>query len=128
VLTALLAPTLASLAPVELRTLEYASLLPPDLIALAWLRALVGAEFPEVTAEPEPGAPDPWRRIERRLFGLRLLTRGDTPRLARMHRLVGEVVAARPELPQRQQAVVAHATARGDFLWQSKDMHGNAPD
>ncbi|MGD0042229.1 MAG: TIR domain-containing protein, partial [Isosphaeraceae bacterium] len=43
----LLEPTLASLSPAELRTVEYAALLPPDNVPLPWLRELLAADFPD---------------------------------------------------------------------------------
>lgn len=92
---ALLDPTLASLTPPEMLALEYASLLPPDRVPLSWLRRVVGEEFPEASAGPAPGHADPWRRIERRLNGLRLLVRAESSQVARMHRVVQEVVRSR---------------------------------
>ncbi len=90
----LLAPTLDALSPAETCVLQYAALLPPDHVPLPWLRELAGREHPELAYEPAPGHPDPGQRLVRRLSGLRLLVRGDEPRLARMHRLVQEVVVA----------------------------------
>ncbi len=78
---ALLEPTLCSLADAELRVLEYAAFLAPDSVALPWLRALVADEFPD-HFQQAPGHGDPWCETERRLYGLRLLTRSDTPNLA----------------------------------------------
>ena len=43
----LLEPTLASLSPAELRTVEYAALLPPDNVPLPWLRERLAADFPD---------------------------------------------------------------------------------
>ena len=96
-----LGPTLDLLAPAESLVLAYAALLPPDSIALPWLRTLVAEDYPELARDPGPGYPDPWADLVNRLLGLRLLQLVDTepdtqaPRLVRMHRLVGELVRGR---------------------------------
>jgi hypothetical protein len=92
---------------------------------LPWLRALVAAPFLESAAEPAPGYPDPWRQVERRLLGLRLrlLFLSHDPRLARLHRLVRDVLAARSPSADREQAqrdLIAHADVRGRLLWVGK--------
>jgi tetratricopeptide (TPR) repeat protein len=98
---ATLAPTLELLSPEEMLVLRYAALLPADQIALPWLRVLVTLEFPELGADAEPGYPDPWLTLLRRLLGLRLLkpsevTDGEGRLLVvRMHRVVQHVVQAR---------------------------------
>ena len=68
--------------------LDYASLLPPDSIPWPWLRALVEQEHPEAFLFEE-GDLDPWLALRRRLEGLRVLTPGNHPEIARIHRLVG---------------------------------------
>ncbi|MCX6901612.1 MAG: tetratricopeptide repeat protein, partial [Verrucomicrobia bacterium] len=55
-LAAVLDPTLDALAPAERRAMEYAALLPPDHVALPWLRALVGKDFPEFGVPPSAGS------------------------------------------------------------------------
>jgi len=111
----LLEPTLAGLSEPEMLTLEYAALLPPDSVPLPWLRDLVGEEFPEATREPEPGHPDPWRRLLRRVFGLRLFTPADEPSLARIHRLVQDIVSARMSAEGTlRSALTSHAKARAE--------------
>ena len=115
----LLEPTLAALSPSETRALEYASLLPPDRIAIPWLRELTGKEFAHLAADPAPGSPDPWSRLVRHLGGLRLLIRGDDVRLARMHRIVQDVLRARiapEEADQRLGEVSLHAKQRAAFV------------
>lgn len=112
---------LASLSPPELLAAEYAALLPAECIALPWLRALVGQAFPGVAAEPEPGHPDPWQQVERRLLELRLLVPGADPHLVCMHGPVQGALAGRmagEEREKRRQELVAHAKARGQFLWE----------
>jgi tetratricopeptide (TPR) repeat protein len=119
-LTELLGPTLALLSPPERLALEYAALMPPEHVALPWLRDLVGKQFPEVATEPVPGYPDPWRQVERRLLGLRLLSAGD-PNLARMHRVVRDVVAVRlgpDEFKERWTALTTLAMVYGELLLQ----------
>jgi tetratricopeptide (TPR) repeat protein len=98
--------------------LEYAALLPADQVVLPWLRALAGRTFPALMEEPLPGYPDPWRRVVRRLAGLRLLVGGDAANLARMHRLLQEVVVERlgEDAEPRRREVTEHALARARSL------------
>jgi len=88
----LLTPVIKNLAADEMRLLEVSSLLPPDSIPLSWLKAIVGAEVPELVAEPPAGLPNPWMRALRRLEGLRLLVPTRDRRLARVHRLVQSII------------------------------------
>lgn len=114
-LGATLRPTLERLRPPELLALRYAALLPPDHVALPWLRELVAAVHPEFGQDAEPGYPDPWRTLLRRLFSQRLLqptgAEGPArePRLARMHRLVQALVTSfstgRPQSEELQAEV-----------------------
>jgi tetratricopeptide (TPR) repeat protein/8-oxo-dGTP pyrophosphatase MutT (NUDIX family) len=90
----LLEPTLRSLAEPELRVLEYAAAMAPDSVAWPWLHELVAEEFPD-DFQRIAGHGDPLRETERRLHGLRLLTRTDSPNLARMHRIVQAVLVGR---------------------------------
>jgi tetratricopeptide (TPR) repeat protein/8-oxo-dGTP pyrophosphatase MutT (NUDIX family) len=117
----LLEPTLAKLTPVELRALEYASQLPADAAPLPWLQALLEQDRP-AEMEQRPGYPDPWQQVVRRLEGLRLLVREPKePRLARMHRVVRDVVVARlepEEAAARQAQATEHARKRAAFLWE----------
>lgn len=87
--------TLARFTPSERTTLDYATLLPPDNIPWPWLRLLVEEEHPDALAA-RPGYPDPWLALRRRLEGLRLLTPGDHPEIARLHRLVLALVFKMP--------------------------------
>ena len=124
----LLEPTLASLSPAELRAVEYAAILPPDNLPLPWLRDLLTAQFPERT---HPVLGDPVAKVFQRLERLRLVVsqaRGREPgagqattgdaRLARMHRLVQDVVRARlgaDDLASRE--VVVHQLAYSRAGW-----------
>jgi len=114
VITKLLEPTLAQRSPEEMLTLEYASLLPPDSIPIPWLKEMVSREFPDLSQEPKPGYPDPWAVLIRRLSGLRLLVVGDDPRLARMHRLIQDLVVKRQGLSsqERKAGLIEHGMLR----------------
>ena len=111
-LGATLQPTLERLGEAEKLALGYAALLPPDQVALPWLRALVAKWFPEMAGDAEPGYPDPWKNVLRRLFSLRLLQATEVrdpdgqPRVVRVHRLVQELV--RSKLPE--EAVPKHGS------------------
>lgn len=83
----ILESTLAGLSPPAITALRFAALLPPDGVPWPWLRALTVACHPEVGEKDELGV-DSWLGLQRRLTGLRLLTSGDHPELARIHRLV----------------------------------------
>jgi tetratricopeptide (TPR) repeat protein len=67
--------------------LEFAAQLPPDSVPWPWLRTLVTGLHPKL-AQFAPDEPDPWLVARRQLEGLRLLTPGDHPEIARIHRLV----------------------------------------
>jgi tetratricopeptide (TPR) repeat protein len=97
-LTATLQPTFERLSEPEKLALTYAALLPADQVALPWIRALVAEQFPELGQDADPGHPDPWRNVLRRLFSLRLLQATGVvdddgqPLVARMHRLLQDLV------------------------------------
>ena len=124
-----LAPTLERLSPAELLTLRYAALLAPDNIALPWLRTLVSAQYPEYGTDAEPGYPDPWVNLLRRLLSLRLLQSvnladdAKTPRICRMHRVVQQLLQAQlkenDELEQRQDEVTTLVKERDAVLRQT---------
>jgi len=75
-----------------------ASMLPPDMGPLPWVRELLATIYPELGAEVLPGYPDPWLRLINRLVDMRLLSvaemddEGRYPRICRMHRIVQAVV------------------------------------
>jgi tetratricopeptide (TPR) repeat protein len=100
----LLEPTLRSLSPPERRAVELAAYLPPDTVPLPWLRELLIADFPEL-GPGQLGDPvnDVLRRLERLRLVVPLERKRDSsravagwsaPALARMHRLVQDVVRA----------------------------------
>jgi len=125
-LTATLAPTLERLTDPEKLALSYAALLPADHIALPWIRALIAQEFPVIGRDSEPGYPDPWKNLLRRLLSLRLLQVTNVmnddgqPLVVRIHRLLQEVTnrweAAR--LEDRTAAVIRHWKARARIAWE----------
>jgi len=99
-LAATLAPTLECLTEPEKLAMSYAALLSADIIALPWIRSLVAEKFPEIGRDAEPGYPDPWMTLLRRLLSLRLFQATGTAsrqtnrslQLVRVHRLVQELV------------------------------------
>jgi tetratricopeptide (TPR) repeat protein len=116
-LQAVLGPTLAGLKPEERRTLEYAAFLPPDRVALPWLRELVVADFPALTTAGRWG--DPWQELCVRLERLGLFTPVEETNLAcrqvRLHRLVRELLRrelSADESAQRQDNLDALVKAR----------------
>ena len=123
-LSVTLAPTLERLGEPERLALAYAALLPPDHVPLPWLRALMAERFPELGRDAEPGYPDPWQTLARRLFSLRLLqatgVRGPDggPLVARMHRLVQELVRRGEDAGANdlEPAVLAYIKGRSEFL------------
>jgi tetratricopeptide (TPR) repeat protein len=120
-LSAVLGPVLDDLQPAERRTMEYAALLPPDQVALPWMKLLVAADFPEVA---EPGRlSNPWDHLCVRLSRRALLGRSEDldadARIVRVHRLVQDLVASRmsaEERRSRQKAVDRFVGARDAAL------------
>lgn len=120
-----LQPTLERLGASEKLALEFAALLPPDQVPLPWLRALVAKTFPEMEHDAEPGYPDPWKSVVRRLLSLRLLQTtddvddNDQPRVVRVHRLVQELVVSGMEskAPSLNQRLIDYTRIRARFLW-----------
>ncbi|MEY2881494.1 MAG: regulatory protein afsR [Verrucomicrobiota bacterium] len=86
--------TLAPLGAAERAALDYAALLPPDSVPWPWLEALVEQDHADALAA-RPGEEEPWAKVRRRLEGLRLLTPGEHPEVARLHRMVAAHVRAR---------------------------------
>ena len=97
-LGATLQRTLERLSVAERLALDFAAFLPSDQVPLPWLRALVSRTFPEVERDAEPGYPDPWKHILRRLFSLRLIGATDAldadgqPHVVRVHRLLQQLL------------------------------------
>ncbi len=85
---ALLGDLLAVLKPAEVRTLEYAALLPEDQVPASWLRLLI--ERDGVELETKPGVPDAFAGLLDHLRRLDLLTlrEGDGERHS-LHRVLG---------------------------------------
>ena len=136
-LSATLRPSLERLSKEEKLALSYAALFPADNIALPWIRFLVSKQFSEVGRDSEPGYPDPWRNLLRRLMSLRLLQpvgardEGGQPLVARIHRLVQDVVNRRQagDLIARmhwfihdiliRRKAVKYVKDRAKYLWES---------
>jgi len=118
--------TLARLTPAERTALEFAALLPHDSIPWPWLRALVEQEHPDALAA-RPGYPDPWAALRRRLEGLRLLTPGDHPEIARLHRMVAPHVRARLSRKAEEMLRRLRERAEGFALALQREIR-NAPE
>lgn len=133
-------PTLERLGVPEKLALEFASLLPPDQVPLPWLRALVAKTFPEMERDAEPGYPDLWKDVVRRLLSLRLLQatdvvdEGGQPRVVRVHRLVQELVLSKNVTAEARECLLTTigevAMVRSEFLvenWQDRDSWWELP-
>lgn len=131
-LEATLGPTLDILTPEETLVLRYAALLPPDLIPLSWLRALAAMKCSGLEAEAKVGYAQPWLDIARHLIDLRLLqvveidSASGTPKMVRLHRLVGEVVRAKDSAAgDHLRDVIANAKKRCNVLKNGWLDHAN---
>ena len=130
-LGATLAPTLERLGKPGRLALGYAALLPADQVALPWLRAVMAEHDPKLGRDAEPGHPDPWKDLVRRLFNLRLLQPTGvrdsigSPLVVRMHRLVQEFVRRQDAalVNVREAALLNHAKSRAQFLWNGWVAH-----
>jgi len=126
-LSVTLQPTLARLSPPEKLVLTYAALLPADFVMLPWLRPLAAEEFPELGKDAEPGYLDPWKKLLGRLMSLRLLQPTAEFNVARVHRLVQELVRQQTQkerLAALEILLVAQGKARSSALfnnWLQKD-------
>ena len=117
--------SVARLSPLALRTLEYAAVLPPDLIPLTWLEQLVKAD-PALSVELEAtiGSP-PWDEALTELDGLQYLVGAP---FARMHRVVQEVVLGRMdkvERDQRRQIVLKFVEELTRKNWDNHLLYSN---
>ena len=125
-LSATLRPTLERLGKAERLTLTLAALLPADHVALPWIRAVAAEEFAELGKDAEPGYPDPWQSVLRRLYSLRMFQSTAESNEARMHRLLQEVLkreAAPAALESRERKLLEHIKARAEFLWEGWVRH-----
>ena len=97
--SATLALTLDTLTKEEILILNYASLLPYNLIPVPWLKELVTKKYPELKNQTKTEFLDPWLIKINRLISLRLLQvvelEDDTPRIVRMHQLIQGVIQNR---------------------------------
>jgi tetratricopeptide (TPR) repeat protein len=116
-LAVVLDATLAMLPEPCLTALAYAARLPADIVPWPWLRALVAQRHPEIGTH-DPAEPDPWLTVRRQLDGLRLLTPGDDPEVARMHRLVAAHLGARAgDGAEADEALTAFLTERASAIY-----------
>ncbi len=117
----LLEPTLAALRDEERRTLEYAAQLPADTIPIPWLQELIQADFPDL---PAVAIDYDLTTLFAKLEKLRLVIPTSTEpgaekNLARMHRLVQEIVSHRigiEEDSERWEAVASLAVRRRKWI------------
>jgi hypothetical protein len=125
--SATLAPVFECLTDAQRLALTYASLLPADFVALPWIRTLVADKFAELGKDAEPGYPDPWRQLLRRLLSLRLLrlshiTSHETDlTVGRMHRLVQEtfLVRSRQSTIEMQARLVELANRKAESRFEN---------
>jgi tetratricopeptide (TPR) repeat protein len=121
-----LAFTLDTLSPEALHVLNLAALLPADSIALPWLRAVGAEQFVAFNDGPEvPNSA--FHQTTETLLGLRLFqTAGVTDAdgqllVARMHRLVQELLARRDHLTRvrlfSRSAGLSNTTAEKNFFF-----------
>jgi tetratricopeptide (TPR) repeat protein len=104
--------TLARLPPRARAALTLACLLPPDTIPWSWLDELTDtpadpADPPRVGLPGLSGDGD-WASTRRILEGRRLLTLADDPRLARLHRVLGEHLRTRLADPETHDRLDTH--------------------
>ncbi len=92
--TATLWPVLERLRPDERRTLELASLMPPDAVVWEWVESLVADDYEEVAMAEKRWVVGRWTAIRKRLEGMRLLT-PDRAWSGRMHAVVQEAIRLR---------------------------------
>ena len=118
-LTATLRPTLERLSDAERLALMIGALLPADHVALPWVRVAAAGKFPELGKDTEPGHPDPWQTLLRRLYSLRLFQATAERSEARMHRLLPNIVklhAATELVEVYERTLLVHVKNRAEFL------------
>lgn len=99
--TATLRPTLARLDAPARTVLQIASLLPPDSVALPWVRAIAGQSHLELATDAGIGENDPWAQLICGLIGMRLFQLTPEPRVVAMHRILQQSLIA--ELPKERE-------------------------
>jgi tetratricopeptide (TPR) repeat protein len=104
--------TLARLPQRARAALALACLLPPDTIPWQWLQELTDTRG-DPADSPRVGLPGlsvdgDWASTRRVLEGRRLLTLADDPRLARLHRVLGEHLRTRLADPETHDRLDAH--------------------
>jgi tetratricopeptide (TPR) repeat protein len=125
-LKAILRPTLKQLDEAEHATLVFASLLPPDHVALPWLRTLVRQQFPELPEERLLDASSRWVSRIQKLLDLRLIQTTTERCEVRMHRLLQEAIKQEligEAIPVQEGALVMYVKERAAFLWEGWVRH-----
>lgn len=122
-----LSTLLEALTNEERYAIEIASMLPPDNIALNWLKELTLDRFPSLK-QFEVGYPHPWFSIERLLRGRRLLQETSVIDeknillIVKMHRLVQEQIRKfTSDKNNIEEKILKFAFLRSDFL--DKNWH-----
>ncbi|MCX5674853.1 MAG: tetratricopeptide repeat protein, partial [Planctomycetota bacterium] len=123
-LSVTLAPTLQGLTEPERLVLMLAALLPPDQVAIPWLRVVAAEQYPELGTDAPAGWDDPWLSLVNHLAGMRLLQVVSlaednlTARVCRMHRMVQAVVPQQTGCDSTVlwSNLLAHAKSRCEFL------------
>ena len=118
-LSIVLDATLALLDAPGRTALRFAALLPPDNVPWRWLKSLTLARHPEM-GRSAPDEPDAWLVTRRQLEGLRLLTSGDHPELARLHRLLAAHFKKTETQPEDNRELAIYLTQRAWDTWRSE--------
>jgi len=126
-LGSVLTPTFASLTLQQMRTIEFAALLPPDQIPIPWLKALVTTEFPYL-GTPDRMKGDLWENLIEQLIRIGIFTRVEQERsnrrVIRMHRLVQNLVVCRlteKECESRLKSIASLIEERYRLILRSQD-------
>ena len=117
---AIVRDTLEKISPAARHILTLAALLPPDLIVVDWLKQAGAGQW-----RAEALLTDPWLAVLNELLGRRLLVTVEydpaeptRPRLARLHRLVGEHLL--DKLPATERTACAEALICAVFQAQAE--------
>jgi tetratricopeptide (TPR) repeat protein len=90
--------TFNHLSEIDRTVLLNAAQLPPDHIPLKWVKNVIAETNSDFSMPVQPGYPDPWKNLIRRLISLRLLQitspviKSEDIEIVKMHRIVQEVV------------------------------------